>query len=232
MTFDFVTCLTSSVLTLTAIACDRFMAVIYPLRVRITQCRARAVIISIWVVSITVALPFAVYRKLFEIQWKNAVEVSCQETWPSLLYYDPKSLSCVSSVWPKTAYYSLVSVVLFFLPIVIMSIAYALIIGRLWGSKPPGEKMDAALTNQARAKRKRFLLGQVVKMVCVIMLVFIVCWAPLQVLILFAQFSHNSQEVGELPEWYDQVMFLVYSIAYTNSTLNPLLYGGLNQAFL
>jgi hypothetical protein len=28
-----VTCLTSSVLTLTAIACDRFMAVIYPLRV-------------------------------------------------------------------------------------------------------------------------------------------------------------------------------------------------------
>lgn len=35
-----------------------------------------------------------------------------------------------------------------------MSIAYTLIIGRLWGSKPPGEKMDAALSNQARAKRK------------------------------------------------------------------------------
>lgn len=92
-------------------------------------------------------------------------------------------------------------------------------------------------------------------MVCVILLVFIVCWAPLQVLILFAQFSHNSLESGEvrswkftrlvnkqnstssillppqLPEWYDQVMFLVYSIAYTNSTLNPLLYGGLNQVW-
>ena len=43
---------------------------------------------------------------------------------------------------------------LFFLPIIVMSIAYALIIGRLWGTKPPGEKMDAALSNQARAKRK------------------------------------------------------------------------------
>lgn len=43
---------------------------------------------------------------------------------------------------------------LFFLPIIVMTIAYALIIGRLWGSKPPGEKMDAALSNQARAKRK------------------------------------------------------------------------------
>lgn len=50
--------------------------------------------------------------------------------------------------------YAQVSVTLFFLPIFVMSIAYALIIGRLWGSKPPGEKMDAALTNQARAKRK------------------------------------------------------------------------------
>ena len=35
---------------------------------RITQCRARAVIISIWIISVVVALPFAVFRKLFEIQ--------------------------------------------------------------------------------------------------------------------------------------------------------------------
>ena len=35
-------------------------------------------------------------------------------------------------------------------------------------------------------------------MVCVIMLCFIVCWAPLQVLILFAQFSHDTQESGEV----------------------------------
>jgi hypothetical protein len=49
---------------------------------------------------------------------------------------------------------SQVTITLFFLPIVIMSIAYALIIWRLWGSQPPGEKVDAALTNAARAKRK------------------------------------------------------------------------------
>jgi len=47
-----------------------------------------------------------------------------------------------------------VSSVLFFLPIIIMTIAYALIIGRLWGSKPPGEKLGAALSNQARVTRK------------------------------------------------------------------------------
>ena len=63
-----VACSTSSVLTLTAIACDRFMAVLYPLRVRITQCRAQAVITSIWIISLAVAVPFAIFRKLMEIQ--------------------------------------------------------------------------------------------------------------------------------------------------------------------
>ena len=47
-----------------------------------------------------------------------------------------------------------VSSVLFFLPIIIMTIAYALIIGRLWGNKPPGEKLDAAVSHQAKATRK------------------------------------------------------------------------------
>ena len=35
-----------------------------------------------------------------------------------------------------------------------MTIAYALIIGRLWGNKPPGEKLDAAVSHQAKATRK------------------------------------------------------------------------------
>lgn len=47
-----------------------------------------------------------------------------------------------------------VSVTLFFLPVGIMSVAYALIAARLWGSKPPGEKLDSTVNNQDRAKKK------------------------------------------------------------------------------
>ena len=35
-------------------------------------------------------------------------------------------------------------------------------------------------------------------MVLALLLVFLVCWAPLQILILYAQFSHNSTENGEV----------------------------------
>jgi hypothetical protein len=53
-----------------------FYSLLRDIAQRITQCRARAVIISIWVVSITVALPFAVYRKLFEIQVRSLLWIS------------------------------------------------------------------------------------------------------------------------------------------------------------
>lgn len=45
---------------------------------------------------------------------------------------------------------------------------------------------------------KSFLYHQVVKMVVIILMVFIVCWLPLQVLILYAQFSHNQHKDGEV----------------------------------
>lgn len=37
------------------------------------------------------------------------MEVTCQETWPRMSYYDSIKASCSTSVWPKTAYYTLVS---------------------------------------------------------------------------------------------------------------------------
>lgn len=64
------TCLTSSVLTLSAISCDRFIAIIYPLqaRFRVTKQRTGILIILIWVTSILVSLPFLFVRKHYEFQ--------------------------------------------------------------------------------------------------------------------------------------------------------------------
>ncbi|GIY61578.1 g_PROTEIN_RECEP_F1_2 domain-containing protein [Caerostris darwini] len=56
-------CLTASVLTLSAISCDRFIAIIFPLHVRITKQRTSVVISAIWMVSVAVAIPFLVIRK-------------------------------------------------------------------------------------------------------------------------------------------------------------------------
>merc|ERR1719210_1226506 len=58
----------SSVMTLSAISCDRFLAVICPLRTRVTQRKARYFIVSVWLLAGIVASPFLFYRKIVEIR--------------------------------------------------------------------------------------------------------------------------------------------------------------------
>lgn len=47
-----------------------------------------------------------------------------------------------------------------------------------------------------------FSLEQVIKMVCLMLVAFIVCWVPLQVVVLYSQFSHSSDQ-GEV-SWRDK----------------------------
>ncbi|GFQ70249.1 uncharacterized protein TNCT_294811, partial [Trichonephila clavata] len=71
----------------------------------------------------------------------------------------------------------------------------------------------------------------VIKMVCIVLCVFVICWSPLQVTILYGIFWHSSSEHGELPYWFEGFQYCSMILAYFNSALNPLLYGGLNDNF-
>lgn len=62
------TCLTSSVLTLCAISCDRFMAVFRPLEVRTTEKRTGVILTVIWIISMAVALPLLIVKKHIVIE--------------------------------------------------------------------------------------------------------------------------------------------------------------------
>jgi len=54
----------------------------------------------------------------------------------------------------RTAYYSFISAVLFFLPIVTMTVAYVLIIWKLWSSKRPGEALGPELKTYDKVKKR------------------------------------------------------------------------------
>ncbi|KAF8795013.1 QRFP-like peptide receptor like protein [Argiope bruennichi] len=89
--FAQMTCLTASVLTLSAISCDRFIAIIFPLHVRITKQRTSVVISIIWLVSLAVAIPFLIIRKYKTYQIN---ETNFHSLFPS-------ALECTISRGPK-----------------------------------------------------------------------------------------------------------------------------------
>ncbi|XP_043238964.1 substance-P receptor-like [Amphibalanus amphitrite] len=224
--FAQMTALTASVLTLTAIACDRFVAVMFPLRARRSQTGRRVgiIIAGIWVVSMAAALPLLIHRHLLEIQWKNAIEYSCQDNWPTTYEYNEEAGGCLLTQKYKHMYQTLVAVALFFAPIAVMGGAYTLIVWRLWLSPFPSQGMESQI-HQSNGSKKR-----VVKMVVLVMVVFVVCWLPLQVISLYSMFAIDTGHSAP-PSWFESVHFLAYFMAYSNSLWNPILYGGFNASF-
>ncbi|XP_022238545.1 RYamide receptor-like [Limulus polyphemus] len=181
--FAQMTCLTSSVLTLSAIACDRFVAIMFPLHARITKRRTGLVISGIWWISMMVSIPFLIYRRFYSLQWKDFLESHCGESWPRKSEFDPELQLCVTRYPSKQLYYTFVTITLFFLPVAIMVTAYFLIIWKLWISELPGERNLANITVQHQAKKK------VIKLVAVVLVVFVCCWMPFQVIVLYSQHS-------------------------------------------
>ena len=72
-----------STLTSTAIAIDRYFAIVHPFRARMTTFCCLAVIAGVWIASITVSLPLGVYMKLTSnVTSANETTVICLEAWP------------------------------------------------------------------------------------------------------------------------------------------------------
>ncbi|KFM58551.1 Substance-K receptor, partial [Stegodyphus mimosarum] len=198
------------------------MAIMFPLHVRITKQRTSIVMKIIWLISILVSIPFLIF-KIHEVEsYIDFTVAKCREQWPLNIYYDESIGSCSYEETLRKIYYVVVSVTLYFLPIGIMITAYSLILWKLWISEVPGERHAANINVQYRARKK------VIKMVCVVLVAFIVCWTPFQVVVLHSAYSSIDYVA---PVWMDSFVWFAYYIAFANSFINPIIYGGFNKSF-
>lgn len=214
--------LLASVLTLTVISVGRFVAVIFPLHARTSPDRAHRVIAAVWVTAALLSCPSLFYRQLYSIKWSNFTSWHCDEIWPREGKFDPTKRQCVITYDAKKIFYTVLIIAVYFLPVGIMLISYSLVVWKLWVTQLPGEHHAPSRITATRSKKK------VVKMVSVVLLVFVVCWTPLQSIILY---SSNFLLGQELPDWFPVMEFAAYFIAYSNSALNPIIYYGFNVNF-
>ena len=152
--FFLVLSLVSSILTLTLIACDRFFGIIFAMRAHLTARRPATFILLVWLSSGAIAAPLLFYRTQLTRVWLNHTEVWCSDSWPYVELGDMGSNSTVVYSSLRTVYYTLVSLMLYFVPVLVMTIAYAVIIGKLWSHRTPGEGVEVDAAAQLTVKRK------------------------------------------------------------------------------
>ncbi|CAC5424207.1 NPFFR2 [Mytilus coruscus] len=210
------------ILSLTLIACDRFFGVVFAMKAHIIERKARHSIILVWLFAFAIASPLLVFRTLHQRQWKNHLEQWCDDEWP-LVFKHMKYGQPVYHQPARKIYWTTLSVVLFLIPILVMACAYTRIIKTLWAAKTPGERVPKDITVQTRMKRK------IVLTLMLIMIVFAVCWVPIQFTILYSEYKPEKHP--ELEQWYEQLSFFAHVLAFANSSINPMIYAGFNDNF-
>lgn len=133
-----------SAYTLIAISIDRYIAILYPLRPRMTRLQAKFIISIIWIVALITPLPTAVLSKL-EVHpaytdSNDTVRYVCMEMWENQ---------------DERYQYSMALMILqYFFPLTVLLFTYSRIGVVVWGNKPPGEAEDVRDQRLAASKRK------------------------------------------------------------------------------
>ncbi|XP_060764067.1 tachykinin receptor 1a isoform X1 [Neoarius graeffei] len=195
----------ASICSMTAIAVDRYMAIIHPLKQRLSSMQTKVIIGVIWVLAFLLAFPQYYYSDVDQLPGR----IVCYINWPEYTVMDFKKI-----------YYVCVAVLIYFLPLLVMGCAYLVVGLNLWASEIPGDS-SGRYQEQLTAKRK------VVKMMIVVVCTFAVCWLPYHVYFLLHQFFPLLFEKPFIQQVYLAIMWL----AMSSTMYNPIIYCCLNDRF-
>ncbi|XP_017781116.1 PREDICTED: tachykinin-like peptides receptor 86C, partial [Nicrophorus vespilloides] len=131
----------ASVFTLTAISCDRYLAIVHPLKPRMSKVFSIFVIFLIWIFSMLLAIPCLLYSTTVTYRGKRT---ACILIWPD----GQPTISQMDFL-----YQVIFLVITYCVPMVLMSCCYTCMGRVLWGSKSIGEKTQRQ-ADAIQSKRK------------------------------------------------------------------------------
>ncbi|XP_046822975.1 RYamide receptor isoform X2 [Vespa crabro] len=153
-----------SAYTLVAISIDRYIAIMWPLKPRMSKKQATLLILGVWLLALIISFPIALVSELLQPpsdQYVKCNKFICQENWQSEKHRN---------------YYTIALLVLqYLIPMMVLLFTYTSIAIIVWGKRPPGEAENTRDQRMARSKRK------MVKMMITVVLVFTMCWLPFNI---------------------------------------------------
>ncbi|XP_078368983.1 QRFP-like peptide receptor [Oculina patagonica] len=193
-----------SILTLVLIALERFVAVTFPLRAKMITSRLRVTLImSTWIIGAALHAPYLYTFKVVEF----GSEAYCIASW------EPEFEE------PSTGkfYTTFLCITLIIIPFALLVAIYTIIVLTLIRQR--NTLRDAVRGGVIRDKMNR----NVLKMAVTIVVVFAICWGPLNIFIFVLIFVWNWEAplcaLGSFP-------FIAEYFAHANTAINPCVYFG------
>lgn len=193
-----------SILTLVLIALERFVAVAFPLRAKMITSRLRGTLIMLtWIVGAALHAPHLYIFKLVEFD----SEAYCITSWEPA-FEEPST---------GKFYATFLCITLIIIPFALLAAIYTIIVLTLIRQR--NTLRDAVRGGVIRDKMNR----NVLKMAVTIVIVFAICWAPLNIFIFVLIFVWNWEAplcaLGAFP-------FIAEFFAHANTAINPCVYFG------
>ncbi|GLD67707.1 prokineticin receptor 1-like protein [Lates japonicus] len=187
---------------LLAIAVDRYMAILYPLKPRMKHQTAYCVILTVWIVPIFIAIPSAY--------------MASETTYPHVEGRTHKTFC--AQIWPvdQQVYYRSYFLLIFFLeflgPVTVMAVCYSQISRELWFKDVPGFQTEQI---RKRLQRRR----RTVVVLILVLVAYVLCWAPYYGFALLRDFYPTliSRDRNSLVAFY-----IIECIAMSNGVINTL----------
>lgn len=195
----------ASVLTLAAIAADRYFAIMMPLKRILTKNAFLWLLGLVWFASASVAAPILYAYKV--VKYDNYT--TCAEDWAPA--FDPNTSSKLYTI--------VLFIVAYCVPFLAMTIVYSIISKKLWTRKAIGEGQLNLSGKKILESRKK-----VVKMLVTVVIVFIICWLPIQIISLWGYFT----DILIFPQW---LVFMCMFVMRAHPALNPCIYAIFSENF-
>jgi hypothetical protein len=180
---------TASIFCLAVMAFDRYFAVVHPFRSSIWFRKPKIITPLVWISSLALMSVVPVAFKF--------MDGACR--------FDDSAISPVP-------FWSYILVINYLLPLVIISILYIIVAGKLWLHEVP---VDHDQRQQEIPKKK------VIRMLIIVVVVFAVCWLPVHVYQMEVYLNMGAM-------WPPSLIYFCYWLGQSNSAINPWLYIGLN----
>ncbi|XP_077375573.1 gastrin-releasing peptide receptor [Festucalex cinctus] len=203
-----------SVFTLTALAADRYRAIVRPLDMQTPSSTIGIVLRAalIWIASLALAIPEAVFSDLhvFKVPSTNESFITCAP-YPHSGELHPKIHSTVSFL------------IFYVIPLLVISVYYTFIARSLMRSVC-NLPVDGKIHERQQGESRKRLA----KTVLVFVALFAACWLPSHVIFLYRSY-HYSEVDTSLNHFVCSVVARI--LAFTNSCLNPFALYLLSKTF-